>query len=103
MKQGLAAADRDDRYAESGEFVDAREHFGERNRLRGVVKFVAVSAGEIAAPDRDDLSEHRASAMLHGGSEHADLAATAADGGDLFAQGITDRHSCLDLPRSFVS
>jgi hypothetical protein len=44
-----------------------------------VVELVAVRAGEIAAPDRNNLSEYRAGTLLHGGGEHAHLATTTID------------------------
>ena len=79
MQQGLAPTDRDDGNTERSEFVDPSEHLRKGDGLGGVVELVAVRAGEIAAPDRDDLREHRAGALLHGGGEHAHLATAAVD------------------------
>jgi hypothetical protein len=57
-----------------------------------VIELVAVRAGEIAAPDRDDLREHRAGALLHGGGKHTHLATTTVDRAQPHAQGFSDRH-----------
>src|SRR6185437_3099689 len=45
--------------AQIREMVDAADHFRGWNRRRGIVVFVTVGAGEIAAPDGDDVSENR--------------------------------------------
>jgi hypothetical protein len=44
-----------------------------------VVELIAVRAGEIAAPNRNNLREHRAGALLHRGGEHAHLATTTVE------------------------
>ena len=59
VKQRLAAADGNDRRAQLRQLVDAPEHGLGRNRLREVVKLVAVLAGKIAAPHRDDVRQQR--------------------------------------------
>ena len=55
MKQGLAAADGDDRGPQRGQFVHTLEHGLGRNRFGEIVVLVAVLAGQIATPRRDDV------------------------------------------------
>jgi hypothetical protein len=57
MQQRLAAADGDHRGAHVREQIDAAFHFVDRHRVREIVEFVAVGAGQIAAADRDDVNE----------------------------------------------
>src|SRR5579864_6132406 len=59
MKQRLAAADRNHGSAERREAVNAAEHLLQRHRLREIVEFVAIGAGEIAAADGNDVREKR--------------------------------------------
>src|SRR5215213_11522845 len=59
MEKRLAAAERDGGRAELGQPVDAAEEVFEGDRGRVVVILVAVAAGEIASPDRDQVSEYR--------------------------------------------
>lgn len=58
MKQGLAAADGDSGDAELGAAVDAAVNGREGDGLGEGVVFVAAGAGEVAAPDRDEMGEN---------------------------------------------
>ena len=58
MQQRLAATESDDRRAETRQFVDAALHRFRRNRLGEVVELVAISTGEIAASNGDDMRQH---------------------------------------------
>jgi len=59
MQERLASADGDDSRAERGQAIDAAEHHFQRKGLREIVELVAVSAGEIAAPDGNQMRQHR--------------------------------------------
>src|SRR5215470_999391 len=59
MHQRLAAADRDHRCAQFAEFIDPVQHLLGRDRLGEVVEFVAVRAGQIATPDRNQMRQQR--------------------------------------------
>ncbi len=66
MQQRLAAADRDHGGAQVGQLVHAPQHQLGRHWLRKIVKLVAVSAGQIAAPDRDQVRQQRMVGRHHG-------------------------------------
>lgn len=59
MKERFAAAEGDDAGFELAEEFDAMDHRIERDGLGEIVVFVAVGAGEIAAPDGDDVRHDR--------------------------------------------
>jgi len=59
VQERLAAADRHDRRAEISQTVDPANHFRDVDRLREIVEFVAICAGQIAASGRDDMHEQR--------------------------------------------
>ena len=59
MEERLAATDGHDGSSEFGQLVDAAEHDFERDGLREIVVLVAVFAGEVAAPNGDDVREQR--------------------------------------------
>jgi len=53
MQQGFTTADGNERSAQGCEFIHAAVHFFQRNGIRKIVVFIAVGAGEIAAPHGD--------------------------------------------------
>src|SRR5579883_2522626 len=55
MEQRFAAAERDHASFQIAEQFQAVQHSGKRHRLGEIVVLVTVSAGKIAAPDRDDV------------------------------------------------
>src|SRR5215470_4729825 len=55
MQQRLAATDGDDGRAERGQPLDAANHLGQGDGWRELIVFVAVAAGEVAAPHRDKM------------------------------------------------
>jgi hypothetical protein len=57
VEQGFAAAEGNDGGAEGGQKVDAALHFVGGDGFGEGVVFVAVGAGKIAAPGRDDMRE----------------------------------------------
>jgi hypothetical protein len=59
VQEGLAATDRNDGRSQRGQPVDATKHYLEGNGFRDFVEFVAVSAGEIATPNRNKVGENR--------------------------------------------
>jgi len=59
MQQRFAAADGHNGRADFAQAVDPANHFRGFHRLRKIVKFVAVGAGQIAAPDRNDMHKQR--------------------------------------------
>src|SRR5579862_696896 len=59
MQQRFAATDRNYARPHFAEPVDSTEHFLGWNRVRNIVKLVAVSAGEIAPPGRNDVYQQR--------------------------------------------
>ncbi len=59
MQQRLAAADRHDRRAHLRQTIDPPEHFGDLDWLREIVEFIAIRAGKIASPDRNDVHQQR--------------------------------------------
>ena len=59
MQQRLAAADRHDRRAHLRQAIDPPKHFSKFHRLREIVEFVAIRAGQIASPDRNDVHQQR--------------------------------------------
>ena len=48
-----------DRRAHLRQAVDPPQHFGGVHRLREIIEFIAVRAGQIAAPDRNDVHQQR--------------------------------------------
>ena len=58
MQHGLASAERDDGGAQLGQVVQTPAHHIQGNGLRVIVVLVAVRAGEIAAANRDDVSQN---------------------------------------------
>ena len=79
MKHRLAAAKRNDAGAQFTEFVDAAKHFVRRYRRRGFVKLVAVSAGQITAPDWNDLGRDWMMLGGHGSGKHLCFAPAAPE------------------------
>ncbi len=59
VKQGLATTDGNNRCPQRSQLVHPLEHGFGRNRFGKIVVFVAVFAGQIAAPRRDDVSQQR--------------------------------------------
>jgi len=57
MKQRLAAADGDHRGTKRSQLVHALKNGFGGNRLGKVIEFVAVFAGQIAAPDGNDVGQ----------------------------------------------
>ena len=77
MQQRFAAADGDDGGAHGAQAIDAAEHILGGDRVREVVEFIAIGAGQIAAARGDDVHEQR---MLGGDEalgDHAQLAQAA--------------------------
>ena len=74
MQQRLAAADGNDRCAHRAQPVDSLEHFLRRHRLRKIVEFVAVRAGQIAAADGNDMHQQRMARGDKSLRDHAELA-----------------------------
>ncbi|HWB96543.1 MAG TPA: hypothetical protein VG672_07570, partial [Bryobacteraceae bacterium] len=60
--------------------------------LRGMVELIAIYAGEVATADWNDLGKHWARTLLHGVSEHANLAASAIQGTEFLPQGFSSQH-----------
>jgi hypothetical protein len=59
MQQRLSATDGDYRGAKIAELVNPFNHLVGRNRLRKIIKLVAVGASKIAATDRNQVREKR--------------------------------------------
>src|SRR5581483_4545728 len=70
MQCRLAPAEGDDASAELSQFVDPPEHFRRGNRSGISVKFVAIGARKITAPDGNNLRENRMGARGHGPGKH---------------------------------
>ena len=74
MQQRFAAADGDDGGTQCGQKVEALADGFERHRLGAIVVFVAVGAGQVAAPHGDDVGQD---GMVRGDQafrDHAQLA-----------------------------
>src|SRR6476646_6730198 len=59
MQQRFTTADGDQRSAQSRQLVNAAVHLFQRNRIREIVVLIAIGAGEIAAPHRNDVYLNR--------------------------------------------
>jgi hypothetical protein len=57
MQERFAAADGNNGRPDFAQPVDPANHFRGVHRLRKIVKLIAVGAGQIAAPDRNDVHE----------------------------------------------
>src|SRR3954471_13189598 len=73
MQRGLPAAESDDAGPERAEFVDPPQHIGSGNRPRVFIEFIAVRAGQVATPDRYDLSQNRMVSGCHCPRKHPRL------------------------------
>src|SRR5580700_7685601 len=94
MQQWFAAADRNDGGAHLAQAINALEHFFQRHGLREIVKLVAVGAGEIAAPYRNDVHQHGMARGDEALCEHAQLAQFAVRREQLFANFGACCHGC---------
>ena len=90
MQQRLAAADGHRRGAHGAQPVNAPEHFLGRHRLREIVKFVAIRAGQIAAPYGNDVDQQRMAGRDEGLGELLQFAHPAMRRGDLFANFLVE-------------
>src|SRR5262249_23496300 len=79
VKQRLAAGDRDDRSAETGEAIEALVHGLERNGFRRVIEFVTVGARKITAAHRDNMRKDREIGRDKTADDHPDFARAAAE------------------------
>ena len=66
MEQRLAPAERDHGGAQRGQQVEPPQHERQRHGLRHRVVLVAVGAGQVAAPDGDDVDQQRVAAIQEG-------------------------------------
>ena len=82
MQQRLAAALRDDGGAQARQMVDAAEHLFERHGLRDFVVFVAVRAGEIAAPRGNDVRQDGMAGGSQAARDHPPFAQTGVPEAD---------------------
>ena len=74
MQQRLPTANGHDRRAEFGEAIDTPVHGLNRHRLGDIVVLVAVGAGEIAAPHRDDVRHYGMIDVCQSLADHPKLA-----------------------------
>src|SRR5687768_15344325 len=58
MHHRFAARDRNDRSSQVGQLIDTGIDYFDRDRLRGVIVFITVSAGEIAPSHRDQVGQN---------------------------------------------
>jgi hypothetical protein len=79
MQQRLTAAEGNDSCAESCQKIDATKHFRRWYRVGNLVVFVAVCAGEIAAPDWNNVSEDWMVAGFDRLTKHPRLAKAALE------------------------
>jgi hypothetical protein len=86
MQQRLAATDRDDGSAHRAEAVDPPEHFLGRHRIREIVEFVAVGAGEIAPPNGNNMHQQRMASRNQAFGDHARRTQLAMRGQDSLAK-----------------
>ena len=80
MQERFAAADGNNGRADFAQPVDPANHFRGVHRLRKIVKFVAVRAGQIAAPDRNDMHEQRMARGEQSPDDAAQFAGARAPG-----------------------
>ena len=73
VQQRFAAAESNDFCSQSRKKIDAARHFGSGYRTGDLVVFVAVCAGEIAAPDGNDVGEDGVAARLNCAGNHPRL------------------------------
>src|SRR5262249_33586420 len=59
MKQRFSAADGDDSCSQGSELIDTLKHRLRWHRLGEIVELVAVSACQIATPDRNNVRQQR--------------------------------------------
>src|SRR5580704_9367649 len=100
VKQGFAAADRDDRCPQFSKVVDAAQHDQGRDRLREIVELVAVRARQVTAPDRYDVGHDRMTSRLHGLGDYASLAQLEGKSAQ-FTSKASDAH-CIHRRRALV-
>jgi hypothetical protein len=98
MQQRLTPAERDDAGAEIDELVDASPHVIERDGLRRAIELVAVRAGEIASPRRNDLRDDGPVRRLKGTRECSGLAEPALEATKRPAYGGVEHHGPTVLP-----
>src|ERR1700693_5988137 len=92
MQQRLTTADGNDRCAHRTKPVDSREHLIRRNRVRKIIEFIAIRAGEIAAANWNDVHQQ---GMLCGSEslgDHAPLAHLSMDGEQSASNFLLSRH-----------
>src|SRR5580700_2124673 len=92
MKKRLAAADGDDGGSHGPQAVDPLEHFFGRNGIRNVVEFVAIGAGQVAAPRGDDVRQQRMALGRESSHYHAYLADLAMRGQKFSSNCLACRH-----------
>jgi len=66
MQQRFPAADRDHGSAQIAQLIHPPQHLFGRHGLRKIIELVAVGAGQIAAPDRDQMRQQRMVRRHHG-------------------------------------
>ena len=71
VQQRFAPADGDDRTAHVRQEIQALLHLVQRHRRREIVVFIAIGAGQVASPSRDDMHEE---GMLRGNQRLRDRA-----------------------------
>jgi hypothetical protein len=74
MEERLAAADGDDVGSERRQPIQALVHGVDGDRLGVIVVFVAVGAGEIAAPHGDDVGQNGMAGGCEALGDHAQFA-----------------------------
>ena len=80
VQKRFAAAERNDAGPESRQHIDPPQHLIHRDGFREIVVFIAVCAGEIAAPGRNNMSQHRMVRGTNTVEEHAPFAQAAICG-----------------------
>ncbi len=74
MHQRLAAADGDDGSAHAGQDVQSAFHLFQRDGLGKIIKFVAIGAGQVAAPVGDNVHQDGVLGGNQGLANHAQFA-----------------------------
>jgi hypothetical protein len=80
VQQRLSSADGDDGRSQPAEVVDAGQHLLGVDGLGDVVVFIAISASQVAAPGRDDVSHHGVARVDGPPGDHRQLADPALEG-----------------------
>ena len=97
MQQRLAAAARDHRGAEVRQLVHPALERLDGDRLGDLVVFVAVAAGDVAAPDRHDVHEQRVVGVDEAAHELA-RGARVARGLPKYVHGLSGSNSTYHPP-----